>query len=181
VLGACGGFACIVAIKHVLRISGQTPDQINLMVVEAIDGRTHYFGDAPNTLLLESEFALLSLALGAAHQLGAPVSLERVHEVMKHTAKTVGAADFGASRIAEPHRPFFPIDEAIRGYWPIICSALDLYELAPGRRPTAIGFAVQQAIHASISVLDPLLAADIVTEAAVPAAKLEPLDFGVRA
>lgn len=181
VLGACGGFACIVAVKHVLRLSGQTPEQISLMVIEAKDGHTYYFGDAPNSLLLESEHALLSLALGAAQALGAPVSLPRVHEVMKRTAQTVGSDDFGESQIAEPHRPTLPVREAIRLFWPIVCSPLDLHELAPGRRPAAIGFAIQQAMEIGKTVLDPLLAADIVVDAAVPAAKLEPLDFGVRA
>lgn len=181
VLGACGGFACIVAVKHVLRMSGRTPEQLNLMVVAGKDGHTYYFGDAPNTLLLESEHALLSLALGAAHQLGAPVSLERVHEVMKHTAQTVGSADFGTTRIAEPHRPSLPIRRAISLMWPSVCGALDLHEVAPGRRPTAIGFAIQRAIDIGQAVLDPMIAADIVVDAAVPAAKLEPLDFGVQA
>lgn len=180
VLGACGGFACIVGVMHALRLSGRTPADINLMVVEGADGRTYYFGDAPNSLLLESEHALLSLALGAAQGLGAAVTLDRVHEVMKRTAQSVGSGEFGATRIGEPHTPALPVRRAIEIFWPSICEVLDLYEVAPGRRPAAIGCAVQQAMEAGKTVLDPLLAADIVADAAVPAAKLNPADFGIR-
>lgn len=180
VLGASGGFACIVAVKHMLRLSGRTPEQINLMVVSGKDGHTYYFGDAPNSLLLESEQALLSLTLGAAHQLGAPVTLERVRAVMKRTAQTVGSPQFGQFTVPPSHAPSLPVRDIIGRYWPIVAGSLDLYEVAPGRRPAAIGFAVQQAIDAGKAVLDPLIAADIVSETAVPAAKLEPLDFGVR-
>ncbi|QNM82870.1 hypothetical protein H8M03_00390 [Sphingomonas sabuli] len=178
ILGACGGFACIVAVHYTLKLSGQSPKDIGMMVAEGRDGRTYYFGDVPNTLLLESEHALLSLALGAAHGLGAPVTLERVHAVMKHVAATVGTEEFGASRIAEPHRPVLPMREAIAAYWPAAKEALDLYQVLPQRRPSAFGFAVQIAMERAKDVLDPLLAADIVTDAAVPAAKIDPKDFG---
>lgn len=179
VLGACGGFSCIVAVQHALRQSGQTPKEIGMMVVETKDGQTYYFGEAPNSLLIESHHSLLSLTLGAAHALGAPVSLERVQEVCRRTAQLVGSPDFGAYTVAEKHRPSLPLREAVERFWPLVCDALDLYEVAPGRRPVTIGFAVQQAIDTGKSVLDPLIAADIVAEAAVPAAKLDPADFGV--
>jgi len=179
VLGACGGFSCIVAVQHALRQSGQTPKDIGMMVVGTKEGRTYYFGDAPNSLLMESQHSLLSLALGAAHAHGAPVSLERVHEICRRTAQLVGSPDFGAYTVAQEHRPSLPLREAIARFWPMVGEALDLYEVAPGRRPVTIGFAIQQAIDTGKSVLDPLIAADIVSEAAVPAAKLDPADFGV--
>jgi hypothetical protein len=180
VLGACGGFACIVGVLHGLRLSGRTPRDIELMVLEGKDGHTYYFGDAPNSLLLESQHSLLSLTLGAAQSCGAPVTLDRVHAVMKHVAQTVGSPEFGSSRIAQPHTPALPLRRAIELVWPSVAAALDVYEVAPARRPTTIGFAIQKAIDTGKSVLDPLIAADIVTDAAVPAAKLNPADFGVR-
>jgi hypothetical protein len=45
------------------------------------------------------------------------------------------------------------------------------------KRASAIGFAVQKAIDAGKDTLDPTIAADIVTECAVPAAKFDPSRF----
>ena len=131
----------------------------------------------PNASLLESELALLSLALGAAHGLGAPVTLALVHEVMKHVAGTVGGPDFGIPRLPTEHMPGDRPIEYVRHLWPKIREALGLYEVPLAGRPSAIGFAVQRAIDRGKDVLDPLLAAQIVTEYAVPMAKLDPKRF----
>ena len=99
---------------------------------------------------------------------------------MRHVAGTVGRADFGTPRIAEPHRPRDLPFNYIKHLAPKIFDALDLYEVPTDKRASAIGFAIQRAIDGSKDVLDPTIAADIVTECAVPAAKFDPARFHVQ-
>ena len=96
---------------------------------------------------------------------------------MRHVAETVGRADFGTPRVAAPHRPGDVPFNYIKYLAPKIFEALDLYEVPADKRASAIGFAIQRAIDASKDVLDPTIAADIVTECAVPAAKFDPARF----
>ena len=176
-LASLGGHLCLVAVLDTLRERGLTPEQVGMLEVEARDGHRYYFGDEPNRLLLESSTSLLSLVLGAAHAHGAPVSLELVHETMRRTAERVGAAEFGRPELPEEHQPALPpFDWVTHGRQKIV-EALDLYEVPPLARPTAVGFALQRAIDEGRDALDPLLAAKIAIECSVPMAKVDPLRF----
>ena len=177
ILGATGGFSCIAGVMLFLDQTGRTPEEVGIAIVRGEDGQLYYFGDMPNASLLESENALLSLTLGAAHALGAPVTLEHVHEVMKHVAATVGGPEFGIPRLPSEHKPGDLPIEYVKHFWPKLREALGEYEVPLAGRTSAIGFAVQRAIDRGKEVLDPLLAARIVTEYAVPMAKLDPKRF----
>jgi hypothetical protein len=179
ILGSVGGYSCIVGVLDGFARSGATPTGHQLVVASGADGNKYYFGDLPNQALLESDLSLLSLTLGAAQSHGGQVSLDKVHDVMRHVADTVGRADFGTPRIAGPHRPGDLPFNYVKYLAPKIFEALDLYEVPTDKRASAIGFAIQRAIDGSKEVLDPTIAADIVTECAVPAAKLDPARFRV--
>jgi len=176
-LASIGGHLCLVGVLDQLATEGKTPQQIGMVDVGCKDGHHYFFGDAPNQLLLESPAALLSLVLGTAHHYGAPVSLEMVGEVMKRTASQVGTGNFGRPELPEKHRSaMLPVDWVKHGRARMI-EALDLYEVPPLVRPTAVGVALQRAIHESRTVLDPLMAARIAIECAVPMAKVDPKRF----
>jgi hypothetical protein len=176
-LASLGGHLCLVAVLDELERQGLTPQEIGMVEVEGKDGHRYFFGDAPNRLLLESQMSLLSLVLGAAHAHGAPVSLEMVHEAMRRTAERVGTPEFGKVDVPDEHQPALsPLDWVRHGREKIV-EALDLYEVPPVSRPTAVGFALQRAIDESRQVLDPLMAARIAIECAVPTAKVDPLRF----
>jgi hypothetical protein len=177
ILGSVGGYSCIVGVLDSLARRGAVPTGHQLVVMSGADGHRYYFGDLPNEALPESHLSLLSLTLGAAQSHGGHVSLDKVHDVMRHVAASVGRADFGTPRIAEPHRPGDLPFNYIRVFAPKIFEALDLYEVPKDKRASAIGFAIQRAIDGSKGVLDPTIAADIVTECAVPAAKFDPARF----
>jgi hypothetical protein len=179
ILGSVGGYACIVGVLDGIARGGAMPTGHQLVVASGADGNRYYFGDLPNKALLESHLSLLSLTLGAAQAHGGKVSLDKVHDVMRHVAGTVGKADFGTPRIAEPHRPGDLPFNYIKYIASKIFDALDLYEVPTNKRASAIGFAIQRAIDGSKDVLDPTIAADIVTECAVPAAKFDPARFRV--
>jgi hypothetical protein len=115
--------------------------------------------------------------LGAAHEHGAAVSLELVHEVMKRTAERVGTPEFGRPELPDEHQPALsPFDWVKNGRRNIV-EVLDLYEVPLPARPTAVGFSMQRAIDEGREALDPLFAAKIAIECSVPMAKVDPLRF----
>ena len=176
-LASLGGHLCLVGVLDRLRAGSLAPQQIGMLEVEGRDGHRYYFGDEPNRLLLESEWSLLSLVLGAAHHHGAPVSLAMVEQAMKRTAARVGSDEFGKVEVPDGHQPALsPFDWVRHGRAKMI-ETLDLYEVPPQARPTAVGFALQRAIDQSRDVLDPLVAAQLAVECAVPMAKVDPERF----
>jgi hypothetical protein len=176
-LASIGGHLCLLAVMSQLKLKGMTPQQIGMIDVLGKDGHHYFFGDEPNRLLLESSTSLLSLVLGAAHSHGAPVTLEMVHEVMKRTADRVGSEEFGQPEIPEPHRLAMSPFDWVRHGRNRMLEALDLYDVPPLVAPSAAGFAIQRAIDEGRSVLDPLMAARIAIECAVPMAKVDPARF----
>lgn len=177
VLAATGGFSCIVAVLDALAETEQTPQQGGLAVAKGADGQTYYFGDLPNSLLIEGEHALLNLALGSAQAAGGEVTMDMVHDAMHHVAGSVGSASFGIPRLPHAHTPGDLPLNYVRYIWPQMLQALDLYEVPPVQRPTAIAYAIHAGIQAGKGVIDPTIAARILIECAVPMAKIDPARF----
>lgn len=172
ILASTGGFSCLVAALSEI---GQSPPSGNsLTIVTGKDGHHYFFGDLPNRYLIESEFALLSLALGAARAFGGSVSLDMVHQTMRHVAGTVGGESFGQPQLPAEHRPGDLPFNYVRFLWPRVLEGLKRYEVPPTQAPIAIGFALQRAIEAGKDAIDPTLAARIAIECAVPMAKVDP-------
>lgn len=172
ILASTGGFSCLVAA---LSEVGRNPLTGNsLTIVTGKDQHRYFFGDLPNRYLIESEFALLSLALGAAQACGGTVSLDMVHQAMRHVAGTVGGESFGQPQLPAEHRPGDLPFNYVKFLWPRVLEALKLYEVSPTQAPIALGFALQRAIEAGKDAIDPTLAARIAIECAVPMAKVDP-------
>lgn len=169
-LASVGGQQCIAPI-----IAGATPnatmEQLGLTVVRGNDGKLYFFGDPPNRLLIESQESLLSLAFGAAQALGAPVTMDMIFEEMRVVATRVGGPDFETLDLPEQHKVDRPT-EWVRVFTPNIVKALDLYDVPPMRRATAIGYAIQKAMEAGKANLDPMLSAKIVLQCAARTAKI---------
>jgi hypothetical protein len=176
-LASVGGQQCLLPIVE--SAPPNTPlEQLQLMGVQGHDGRFYLFGDPPNRLLLESADSLLSLAFGAAEALGAPVTMDMIYEEMKKVAATAGSADYEKLDLPDAHTVDRPSEWA-KHFNGRIVEALDLYEVPPMRRATAIGFALQQALEMSQRAvltghanLDPLTAARIVLQCATRTSKV---------
>ena len=173
-LASVGGQQCLEPILHALVKQGKQPQDIGMMVVKGDDERLYFFGDAPNTPLLESPTSLLGLAFGAAQQLGAPVTLDMIHAEMAAVAKSVGTGDaFFAFDLPERHAIDSPLAWAAH-FGPAFVETCDLYRMPPQQRAAAFGFALQRAIDAGKHTIDPLMAARIVLGCAVRTAKIDP-------
>jgi hypothetical protein len=177
ILASVGGHACIVGALDMHFKNGGKTSQSELTMLMGKDGIGYYFGDLPNRALLESPESLLSMALGAAQTRGGNVSLEKVHDVMRHVASTIGKPEFGVPRIVGDHRPGDLPVNYIKSFSPMLFKALRAYEVPLNKCASAFGFAVYKAIAMVDKSLDPTIAADIVTECAVPAAKIDPARF----
>jgi hypothetical protein len=169
-LASVGGRQCLVPIIETAP-PNTTLDQMSLKGLKGNDGHMYLFGDPPNRLLLESPDSLLSLAFGAAQALGAPVTLEMIHHEMGTVASRAGTPEFETLDLPEQHKIDRPSEWA-RAFTTKIVEALDLYEVPPLRRATAIGYALQKAIDMGKESLDPLVAARIVLQCATRTSKL---------
>ncbi|MBB2753515.1 UNVERIFIED_ORG: hypothetical protein GGI57_004237 [Rhizobium aethiopicum] len=172
-LGSVGGFSCILAALNVAE-AGQCRDGADLVIVETRDGSRYYAGNLANAFLLESHDSLLALTYGAAGNQGAVLSQETVLDTFRHVAATIGDPQFGRPRLADDDQPSALPISYVRRLWPIAQQILDVNHVPVRRRPLAIGMAIELAFAIDQQTIDPLLAAQIVTECAVPMAKIDP-------
>jgi hypothetical protein len=168
VLASVAGQECIAPILAAAA-NDTTMEQLGLTVIKGHDGRFYFFGDPPNRLLVESQDSPISLAFGAAQELGAPVTMDMINEEMGKVASRVGGPDFESLDLPAEHMVDRPTEWA-RVFRVKLAEALDLYDVPPMRRATALGYALQKAIDAG--GLDPLIAARIVLQCATRTAKV---------
>ncbi|KEC73746.1 UNVERIFIED_ORG: hypothetical protein GGD51_001588 [Rhizobium esperanzae] len=172
-LGSIGGFSCILAALDVAE-AGQCRDGADLVIVETRDGSRYYAGNLTNAFLLESHDSLLALTYGAARSQGAVLSQETVLDTFRHVAATIGDPQFGRPRLADDDQPGALPISYVRRLWPVAWQILNMNHVPVRRRPLAIGMAIELAFAIDEQTIDPLLAARIVTECAVPMAKIDP-------
>lgn len=172
-LGSVGGHLCLTAVLDGLNKERLTPQDIGMAVVSGKDGHQYYFGDAPNWLLCEAPYSLVSLLFGAANAHGAPVSLEMLHADMALVAQRVGSAAFLDLDLPEDHEVISPID-LISHFAPFVRYSV-MGGAAPAvRLPIVVGFALQQAIDVGRQSLDPMMMATIAMKCAMRSAKIDP-------
>ena len=188
-LSSVGGFACLMPILDALRDERRSPQDIGMAVVTGRDGHSYYLGDAPNRLLCESHLSLLSLVYGAAHQYGAAVSVQMIHDEMKIVASRLGQPEFLELDLPEEHRVDNPLNwvrvstpfvlrETGKHFSDIMSAKLknlpEGMQVPPFIVHRIIGFAIQRAIDIGHDSLDPTMIARIATGCAIRAAKLDP-------
>lgn len=171
-LGSVGGALCLAVVLERLEEARLTPQDIGMVMMRGDDGRTYYFGDAPNWLLCEAPYSLVSLLFGAAHGVGAPVSIDMLHDEMRVTAARAGKPDFLSLELPPEQEVDSPINWA-RTFLPFVRQSV-MGGLAPGvRLPIVVGFALQQAIDVGRRSLDPMTIATIAMKCALRASKLD--------
>jgi hypothetical protein len=172
-LGSVGGFSCVLTAFDIAS-AGQLSDAADLIAMETEDGSRYYTGNLPNAFLLESHDSLLNLTYSAARRSGALIPQETAMETLRYVISTIGHSQFGIPRLTDEHRPGDTPLAYVRRLWPKLADALDRNLVPIGKRPFAIGLALELAFFHVRPPLDPSLAARIVTECAVPMAKIDP-------
>lgn len=172
-LASVGGQLCIAGVLEAARREGKGARDLDLAIVSGKDGFTYYFGDAPNWLLCEAPYSLISLLFGAAHQHGAPVSIQMLHDEMRLVAQRVGGTDFLDLDLPAAHQVDSPLNWA-KAFTAPVANAIFGGIAPPLWRPVAVGFALQQAIDLGRQSLEPMMLARIALQCAVRAAKIDP-------
>lgn len=172
-LSSVGGHLCLTAVLGTLQAEGRGPDDIGMVVIRGHDGNIYYFGDAPNWMLCEAPHSLVSLVFGAAHEHGAPVSIEVLHEEMKLVAGRAGTPEFLDLDLPVEHQVDTPLNWA-RSFTPHVTNSIKGGGTPDFWAPVVIGFALQQAIDAGRQSLDPMMITRIALGCALRAAKIDP-------
>ena len=173
-LAATGGLHCAFAALEAHAQLGPQAHEHDVVSVSGKDGLAYVFGNLPNQFLLESQFSLLSLAMGMAQDCGAQVSMEQAQAVMGRLASRVGTPAFAQPDLPANHMPFERPTTAALMFLSKLNQALQIYEVATAKRPEAMGFALQNALELGKAAIDPNMAIKIVVEYAVPAARMDP-------
>jgi hypothetical protein len=97
--------------------------------------------------------------------------LPDVGEIFRHAAETVGSEASGQLRVPPQHLPHRQPNNYLRTLWPELLPRIRRFCPEPGHWPVLLGFSIQEVIDQGKSVLDPCLAARLVMESAIPAAK----------
>ena len=173
-LSATGGLHCAFAAREAHAQLGAKAHEHDVVSVAGKDGLSYIFGNLPNQFLLESQFALLSLAMGMAQECGAQVSLDQASAVMGRLASCVGTPAFAQPDLPANHKPFEKPPTVALMFLPKLNEALQTYEVPTSKRPETMGFALQKAFELGKAAIDPNMAIRIAVEYAVPAARMDP-------
>lgn len=175
-VGALAGFAAQHGIWEAVVKPGKMAIQQAFVVVETRSGEAYFFGDFLNNILATEKPQYLSvwrIISGAAKAMGA-AELPDLVPIFKHSAETVGTAQFGIPNLPDGHTPaMLPRDALIR-FWP---QCLKLLKVGADPMTCAIDVATaaEQLMLSMKGQIDPTLAARIVMEAAIPMSKIDPL------
>jgi len=195
VVGALAGYSAQYAIRETLVNPGKMPEYGPGGAFVMVDTKTaekYYFGDLLNSYLIPENneatavgpgpYTLWGFLASAVTQCGRrPIGPDEIREIFKHTAATVGTAQFGESRLPKEHSSAMPPRSALNRAWPKVRAILartdgpaDGKALWPGYWPTVIALVAQKLVLQSKDVIDPALSMRIVFEAAVPMSKVDP-------
>jgi hypothetical protein len=170
-LASVGGHLALTGVLETLRTEGRQAQDIGMIVLRGNDGNIFYFGDAPNWMLCEAPQSLVSLLFGAAHEHGAAVSIDMLHDEMRLVAQRAGTPQFPELDLPAEHKVDSPLSWA-RHFAPFVSNAIapapDLWA------PMVVGFALQQAIDVGRQSLAPMMIARIALSCALRGAKIDP-------
>ena len=172
-LASVGGHLSLTGVLQTLHDEGRGPEDIGMVVIRGNDGNIFFFGDAPNWLLCEAPQSLVSLMFGAAHQHGAPVSVEMLHDEMRLVAQRAGTPEFLALNLPPVHQVDSPLSWA-HHFVPFVTNSIKQGGTPDLWAPVVVGFALQQAIDVGRQSLDPMTMARIALACAVRASKIDP-------
>ncbi|MCK9608641.1 MAG: hypothetical protein M0R33_19540 [Methylomonas sp.] len=148
------------------------PETAAFHIIATNDGKQYFFGDPLNNALAGTQHSVWSLAAGAAQHAGAK-ELPDLNEIFQHTTSVLGGEQFGIPRIPENNSARDTPINYLKANWPSHFPVVKLFCPNSVDWPILYGLAIQEAIDAGKSALDPHLALKIVMESAVPMSKVD--------
>lgn len=173
VLGSLAGFACHMAVREELVDSGKCKVNEAFTLVVSKDGKTYYYGDAPNKPLAEDKYSVWGLMLGSLQHLG-DTDVPDLQSIFSDVARKVGGDQFGVPDLPVNHRPGDLPIAYVKAMWKVMCPIIDNFCDKPAERPVLLGLSIQKAMEMGKDAIKPSLAVKIVMEYAVPTSKIGP-------
>jgi hypothetical protein len=195
--GALTGYAVIHAVfeAYLKRGRAQVGDAQAASTGKAIvevkgkDGQTYFCGDLINSFLAASAgpasrpFFVWGYLAGVAINSGVPAAeLPDLNEMFRHSASTVGTAEFGIPRAPANLKPMLTPRQAVDRLWPAVRTGLARIE-GPGTGsrgidvehwPIICAIVAQQLIGQTKGVIDVKVALRLVMESAIAMSKIDP-------
>ncbi|MGD9638596.1 MAG: hypothetical protein AB7U85_06015 [Alphaproteobacteria bacterium] len=172
-LGALAGFGCQMAIREGFIKTGKMTEDNAFTVIETQNGDKFFYGDFLNGALLEAKTSVWSLVAGAAQSSGAK-ELPDIHKICGQVAKNVGSDDFGKITVPKEHQPDeYPI-ESLKKEWGKMYKVILKYNYNPAFLGWYFALAAQHLIIETKDIFPPVMAVQIVMEAAVSMSKIAP-------
>lgn len=179
-LGALGGVACQIAARHALMRDGSRDWESPWVIAEGGDGRRYFLGDAINHFLLEDRLSLWSLAAGIISQISDRPAPDFV-PIVRHVSGTIGGDAFGQIRYpAGTSAGDLPVNY-VRHWFPDVWDIVLRLEIDPIEAPILFGLAAQEVLLLVREVVEPSVALELLMEAAIAMAKVDPAGLGIAA
>lgn len=179
-LGALGGFACQLAARHLLVREGGRDWESPWVIAEGGDGRLYFLGDAINHYLLEDRFSLWSLAAGIIPQVS-DKPVPDVIPIVRHVSGTIGSEAFGRIRYPEgTSAGDLPVNY-VQHWYPDVQDMIARIGVEPMEMPLVFGLAAQDVLSLVREVVDPVVGLEMLMEAAIAMAKVDPAGLGIAA
>jgi hypothetical protein len=163
------GYACQAATWESLVAGMGYPVDEVFMLASAADGAQYPFSDPLNHLLLEDRYSVWAWVAAAARA-KTDQPLPDVTDIITHVVQSIGTPAFGQPRLPAPFKFADPPLATLRAAWPRFLPLLGLTCALPEEWPVLFALAIQQAMDAASSVVDPVTACVIAMECAVPMA-----------
>jgi len=143
-----------------------------LLPVKKEDGRTYWFGELINMLLVEATQGRVSAWTFIAEAVTKDGSaLPDLMPIFRHVSATVGKPEFGIPALPPEHMPReLPMD-VLRRLWPSARQIMERHQRPPKGLPIDLGWTAGRAIDRT-PTFPRALAARIIMEAAIPMSKL---------
>ncbi len=176
ILGAVAGFSAQMGIREALIKTSQASEAEIFTIVGTESHGDFFFGDALDELLFAPQPgnpSIWHIVAGAVEHAGFQ-SLPDMVDLSEHCARTLGTKVFGVPRLEGLHMPAKRPIELLDQYWNPVRNYLVGEVGAPLEWPVTLALTAQKIIVLAIEIIDPILAARIVMEAAIPMAKVHP-------
>jgi hypothetical protein len=170
-LGSLAGYSCQASLRAQAMEKGIPVNSI-FVIMNTTNGKQYYFGDPLNSYLIGNEHSIWALAAGAAQHNGCK-EFPDINEIAEYNVQVLGSDKFGILRVPENHKPQdIPINY-VTSLWPALLPTVKLFCQKHSEWPILFGLAIQEAIYAGKTIIDPELALKIVMESAFSMSKID--------
>lgn len=173
-LGALIGFSSQMALREYYIPQGHIPEKDAFLSIQGKDGKTYYYGDSTNGILLGSEGMTPWLLLSDTAQKMGAKNLPEIGSINKHVVSTIGSDAFGVPQLPPVHMPHEMPYALLNKYWNPV--RLSMADKAPHRWPGMLSLVAIRLMEKAKDVLPPDTALQILMESAIPMAYINPAD-----